>query len=96
MKSNLIIVLLLTIVFGFSASKGDYLFMPEVDGEWWQVAHNPDPGAYDDRYMVGQLKVAAPEIIKVGSQYYIAALMPGIDGIRIAKLTFKKNYKSAK
>lgn len=58
---------------------------------------NPlDFGVDNDKYMVGQLKVAAPEIIKVGSQYYIAALMPGIDGIRIAKLTFKKNYKSAK
>lgn len=52
---------------------------------------NPmDFGVDSDRYMVGQLKVAAPEIIKAGNLYYIAALMPGIDGIRIARLNFKK------
>ena len=51
-------------------------------------------GVDDDHYIVGQLRVAAPEIIKAGAQYYIAALMPGLDGIRIAKLTFRKKNKS--
>jgi hypothetical protein len=39
----------------------------------------------DDRF-VCLLEVAAPEIIKYRGQYYIAALMPDIQGIRIAEL----------
>ncbi|MEN6456240.1 MAG: family 43 glycosylhydrolase [Prolixibacteraceae bacterium] len=53
-------------------------------------------GVDDDRYLVGQLKVAAPEIIRIDNQYYIAALTPELDGIRIAKLRFKKEYKQGK
>jgi hypothetical protein len=52
---------------------------------------NPlDFGVGHDKYMVEQLPVAAPEIIKLDDQYYIAALMPDLDGIRIAKLKFVK------
>jgi hypothetical protein len=41
----------------------------------------------DDRYFLGTLPVAAPEIIFHKGQYYIAALNQGaLDGIRIAKL----------
>jgi hypothetical protein len=36
--------------------------------------------------MIGQLPVAAPEIIKHKGQYYIAALLPDLKAIRIAKL----------
>jgi hypothetical protein len=50
---------------------------------------SPDPlsfGVDDDRYSIGTLPVAAPEIIEHEGQYYIAALLPGLDGIRIARL----------
>lgn len=50
---------------------------------------SPDPlnfGVNDDRYFIGTLPVAAPEIIRHNSRYYIAALLPGLKGIRIAKL----------
>jgi hypothetical protein len=36
------------------------------------------------------MDVAAPEIINYNGQYYIAALNLNLDGIRIAKLEFKK------
>lgn len=52
-----------------------------------------DFGVDSDEYMVSQLKVAAPEIFKVGDQYYMAALNPNLDGIRIAKLKFNKVNK---
>ena len=52
-----------------------------------------DFGVGHDKYMVEQLPVAAPEIIKVDDNYYIAALMPYLDGIRIAKLKFVKKEK---
>ena len=48
---------------------------------------NPfDFGVDDDSFMTGTLAVAAPEIIEHNGQYYIAALMPNLKGIRIAKL----------
>jgi len=50
---------------------------------------SPDPldfGIDDDRYLVGTLPVAAPEIIHHEGRTYIAALMPSLKGIRIAEL----------
>jgi len=50
---------------------------------------SPDPldfGVDDDRFCVGTLPVAAPEIIEHAGRHYIAALMPDLDGIRIAPL----------
>ena len=50
---------------------------------------SPNPLAFgvdDDSYMTGTLAVAAPEIIEHNGRYYIAALMPNLKGIRIAKL----------
>jgi hypothetical protein len=50
---------------------------------------SPDPldfGVDDDRYLVGTLPVAAPEIICQEGRTYIAALMPSLKGIRIAEL----------
>lgn len=49
-----------------------------------------DFGKDTDQYMVGGLQVAAPEIVKIKDQYYIVALKPGLDGMRIAKLKFIK------
>lgn len=47
-------------------------------------------GIDNDRYQVGQLKVAAPEIIKIKGRYYIVALKPNLKGMRMAKLKFIK------
>lgn len=49
---------------------------------------SPNPlsfGVDDDRYRTGTLPVAAPEIIHHEGQWYIAALNPGLDGIRIVR-----------
>ena len=43
-----------------------------------------------DKYVVGQMPVAAPEIIKDGDQYYIVALRPDLKGMRMAKLKFER------
>jgi len=52
---------------------------------------NPlDFGVDNDQYQVGQLSVAAPEIIKIKNQYYIVALKPDLNGMRVAKLKFVK------
>lgn len=57
---------------------------------------NPlDFGVHSDAYLVNTLQVAAPEIIRDGDQYYIAALNPDLDGIRMAKLKFVKVKKDA-
>jgi len=68
-----------------------YLFRNQLYGEdnlnTQYCSTDPlDFGVDDDRYMVGTLPVAAPEIIEYEGQYYIAALMPSLKGIRIAKL----------
>lgn len=47
-------------------------------------------GIDNDDFLVGQLPYAAPEIIKVGNQYYIVALKPGLDGMMAAKVKFEK------
>jgi len=52
---------------------------------------SPDPlyfGVDDDSLCVGTLPVAAPEIIHHDGQHYIAALLPTLDGIRMAKLSW--------
>lgn len=52
---------------------------------------SPNPlefGVDDDRYCVGTLPVAAPEIIEHEGEFYIAALKPNLDGIRIARLAW--------
>ena len=45
-----------------------------------------DFGVNDDRYLVGSLPVAAPEIIHHEGQDYIAALLPSLKGIQVARL----------
>ncbi len=50
---------------------------------------SPDPldfGVNDDRFRVGTLPVAAPEIIEHEGRTSIASLMPSLKGIRIAEL----------
>lgn len=71
-----------------------YLFRNQLYGENnlnTQYA-SPNPLAFgvdDDRYLIGTLAVAAPEIILHKDQYYIAALLPSLKGIRIAKLKWQ-------
>jgi hypothetical protein len=48
--------------------------------------HPMNFGVNDDRYFIGTLPVAAPEIIKHEGRYYIAALLKSLKGIRIARL----------
>jgi hypothetical protein len=70
-----------------------YLFRNQIYGPNAQntqyVSRNPlSFGVGDDRYRIGTMPVAAPEIVLHQGQYYIAALMPNLDGIRIARLRF--------
>jgi len=54
-----------------------------------RVYRSKDPlnfGVDDDRYLVATMPVAAPELIEHEGQLYMAALLPELNGIRIAKL----------
>jgi hypothetical protein len=59
------------------------------------VYSSTDPmnfGINQDRlYFVAELPVAAPEIIRYQGQDYIAALLPSLKGIRVAKLVWTPN-----
>ncbi len=71
-----------------------YLFVTQLYGTDSQttVYASPNPmyfGLDDEARKVGTLPIAAPEILKVGDQYYIAALTPGLDGVQVAKLEWR-------
>jgi len=56
-----------------------------------RVYRSKDPknfGIDDDRTLVETLPVAAPEIVESRGQLYIAALLPSLKGIQIARLDF--------
>jgi hypothetical protein len=58
---------------------------------------SPNPlvfGVGDDRYRIGTLPVAAPEIIWHEGKYYIAALKPALDGIRVARLAWASQVQA--
>ena len=63
---------------------------PGAQTSVYQSANPLNFGIDDDSYFVCKMNVAAPEIINCDGQYYIAALNLNLDGIRIAKLAFKK------
>jgi hypothetical protein len=48
-----------------------------------------DFGVNDDRFLIGELKIAAPEIIEHNGRQYVAALLPSLKGIQLAKLGWK-------
>ena len=80
-------------VYYHKASGYYYLFRTQRYGENAQssIYRSKDPmnfGIEDDRFLLGTLPVAAPEIVEHEGQLYIAALMPSLKGIRIARLTF--------
>lgn len=70
-----------------------YLFRTQrygVDAQT-SIYRSRDPldfGMDDDRYLVGILPIAAPEIITYQGNHYIASLLPSLKGIRIARLSF--------
>jgi hypothetical protein len=72
-----------------------YLFRTQHYGESpeTRVYRSKDPtnfGVDDDRYLVETLPVAAPEIVESHGQLYIAALLPNLKGIQVAKLGWEK------
>jgi hypothetical protein len=70
-----------------------YLFRTQQYGQYPQtrVYRSRDPLAFgvgDDSHLVALLPVAAPEIVDVGGETYIAALTLGLDGYRVAHLSW--------
>jgi hypothetical protein len=68
-----------------------YLFRTQHYGEKAEtrVYRSKDPanfGVDDDRALVETLPLAAPEIVESHGQLYIAALLPNLKGIQVAKL----------
>jgi hypothetical protein len=68
-----------------------YLFRNQTYGVNAQntqyASKNPfDFGVDDDKYRLGSMPVAAPEIVQHQGHWYIAALNPQLDGIRLARL----------
>jgi hypothetical protein len=72
-----------------------YLFRTQQYGEngRTRVYRSLDPLCFgiheDEQYLIAELPVAAPEIIFHEGHCYVAALNPGLDGIRIARLEWK-------
>jgi hypothetical protein len=82
-------------VYFHRASGYYYVFRTQRYGEKAQtsVYRSKDPlnfGVNDDRYLIHTLPVAAPEIIEHEGQLYMAALLPSLKGIQIARLTWDK------
>jgi hypothetical protein len=72
-----------------------YLFRNQVYGPAAQntqyASKNPfDFGVGNDKFRIGTLPIAAPEIVLYQGQYYIASLNPNLDGIRMARLSWVK------
>lgn len=72
-----------------------YLFRNQFYGRkqrnWVYSSTNPMHfGIDDDAHLVSSLPIAAPEVILHEGRYYVAALNPGLDGIRIARLKWVK------
>ncbi len=72
-----------------------YLFRNQMYGEanlntQYCSPNLMDFGVNDDKYLIGEMAVAAPEIIFYKDEYYMAALLPSLKGIRIAKLKWIK------
>lgn len=72
-----------------------YLFRNQKYGKdaKCSVYYSRDPMNFgidnDEGRFVGTLPVAAPEIIRHNGDWYIASLMPTLNGIRLAKLTWE-------
>ena len=80
-------------VYHHQASGFYYLFRTQLYGENSQtsVYRSKDPmdfGVDNDKYLVGTIPYAALEIIDHEGQTYIAALLPSLKGIQVARLKF--------
>jgi glycosyl hydrolase family 43 len=64
-----------------------YLGTPET--RVYRSKNPMDFGIDDDQFLVAKLPVAAPEIILHEGDYYIASLLPNLQGIRIARLSWQ-------
>lgn len=74
-------------------SRGEfYLFRTQKYGQdaITRIYHSHDPMDFginrDDRFLVGSLPVAAPELISHEGQWYMASLLPSLKGIRITRM----------
>jgi arabinan endo-1,5-alpha-L-arabinosidase len=70
-----------------------YLLRNQIYGPHarFTVYRSKDPmdfGRNDDSHLVETMPYAAPEIIQSEGQLYLAVLLPGLDGIQLAKLKF--------
>jgi hypothetical protein len=71
-----------------------YLFRTQAYGQnaKTSVYRSQDPtnfGVNDDRFLATTMPVAAPEIVEYEGQIYMASLLPGLNGIRIARMKFR-------
>lgn len=71
-----------------------YLFRTQRYGQNAQslVYRSRDPlyfGVHDDSLLVASLPIAAPELIEHEGQWYVAALLPSLKGIQIARLEWQ-------
>jgi len=79
-----------------------YLFRTQRYGVNQQTcvyfSHDPlDFGIdHDEGHFLGAMPVAAPEIFKFDGQYYMAALLPSIKGIRVARMEFEDGLQCSK
>lgn len=75
-----------------------YLFRTQRYGQnaITRVYHSRDPlnfGVRDDAHLVCRLAVAAPELIRHEGQWYMAALLPSLKGIQIARMKWTPKAK---
>lgn len=71
-----------------------YLFRTQRYGQnaISRVYHSRDPlnfGVNDDAHLVCSLPVAAPELIRHEGKWYMAALLPSLKGIQMARMSWK-------
>ncbi len=73
-------------------SYGRYENGKQVSEPKTNVYRSTDPESFGigtDSLLVGQLPVAAPEIVHYDNKWYIASLMPDLQGIRIAEMKWE-------
>lgn len=71
-----------------------YLFRTVMYGQKNKafIYRSKDPldfGIDDDRHLIGEIPVAAPEIFRYDDKWYIACLLPSLDGIRLGTLDWE-------
>jgi hypothetical protein len=86
--------------FALELSQGDfYLFRTQRYGKdaVSRLYHSTDPMDFgidnDTGHLVGSVPVAAPEILRVGDKWYMAALLPTLKGIQIREFTWEPAAK---